>query len=344
MAQRLTDAIVKRLPVPVRGNRIHYDSDVGGFGARVTAAGARAYVLTYRIRAGRQRRFTIGRQPSGSALLPVTRPSASSSASTRAAIRLANSRTSAAQPTVHDLCDRVRSRASAAQAGIDAIRLPAPGPALHPPRAGAHEGGCGRVVRYRRHAPPDHQGGPSVPGQPGDRDGEQDVLARDPLAHAAGQSGQGDRAKSGTQAQALSERRRTGAAHRGAGGPRRPRGGRYRSPAAADRLPPWRSHGRAVGRPRPDGRDLDQAGKLHQAAHRSRLAAVGAGAAAAGRDTRADGFRMGVPGPDAPRATGSRSRRIGWRSARPPGSAACAFTTCGIRSRASWRAGEPRCR
>ncbi len=33
---------------------------MGGFGARVTAAGARAYVLTYRIRAGRQRRFTIG--------------------------------------------------------------------------------------------------------------------------------------------------------------------------------------------------------------------------------------------------------------------------------------------
>ena len=43
---------------------------------------------------------------------------------------------------------------------------------------------------------------------------------------------------------------------------------------------------RAVGRPRPDGRDLDQAGELHQAAHRSRLAAVGARAAAAGRDTR----------------------------------------------------------
>ena len=39
MAQRLTDAIVKRLPVPISGNKIHYDSDVGGFGARVTAAG-----------------------------------------------------------------------------------------------------------------------------------------------------------------------------------------------------------------------------------------------------------------------------------------------------------------
>ena len=57
---RLTDATVKRLPTPPDGNRIHYDVAVAGFGARVTAAGARSYVLTYRTRAGRQRRFTIG--------------------------------------------------------------------------------------------------------------------------------------------------------------------------------------------------------------------------------------------------------------------------------------------
>jgi integrase len=60
MSQRLTDAIVKRLPTPPDGNKIHYDADVGGFGCRVTAAGSRAYVLTYRTRAGRQRRYTIG--------------------------------------------------------------------------------------------------------------------------------------------------------------------------------------------------------------------------------------------------------------------------------------------
>ena len=60
MAQRLTDAIVKRLPVPASSNRIYYDTEVGGFGARVTAAGARSYVLTYRVRGGRQRRYTIG--------------------------------------------------------------------------------------------------------------------------------------------------------------------------------------------------------------------------------------------------------------------------------------------
>ena len=42
---RLTDAIVKRLPAPAKGNTITYDADVKGFGARVTAAGNRAFVL-----------------------------------------------------------------------------------------------------------------------------------------------------------------------------------------------------------------------------------------------------------------------------------------------------------
>ena len=32
--ERLTDAIVKRLPRPETGNRIAYDSDVAGFGCR----------------------------------------------------------------------------------------------------------------------------------------------------------------------------------------------------------------------------------------------------------------------------------------------------------------------
>jgi integrase len=60
---RLTDATVKRLPVPATGNRIHYDADVKGFGARVTAGGHRAFVLTYYNRRGRQRRYTIGSFP-----------------------------------------------------------------------------------------------------------------------------------------------------------------------------------------------------------------------------------------------------------------------------------------
>jgi integrase len=57
----LTDALIKRLQAPERGNRIVYDDVVVGLGARTTAAGAKAFVLTYTVRgSGRQRRFTIG--------------------------------------------------------------------------------------------------------------------------------------------------------------------------------------------------------------------------------------------------------------------------------------------
>jgi integrase len=60
---RLTDAVVKRLPAPAKGNRITYDPALPGFGVRITAAGHRAFVLTYWNRAGRQRRYTIGSFP-----------------------------------------------------------------------------------------------------------------------------------------------------------------------------------------------------------------------------------------------------------------------------------------
>jgi integrase len=67
MAMHLTDAIVKRLPIPAtKGNRITFDDAVPGFGCRVTAGGARSFILDYRNRLGRQRRITIGRYPSWS--------------------------------------------------------------------------------------------------------------------------------------------------------------------------------------------------------------------------------------------------------------------------------------
>lgn len=64
MAQRLTDRVVKGLPRPKAGNRVYYDDLVSGFGCRVTAAGARAFVLNYRRRSdGVERRYTIGSHP-----------------------------------------------------------------------------------------------------------------------------------------------------------------------------------------------------------------------------------------------------------------------------------------
>jgi integrase len=63
MAKHLADSIVKALPKPASGNRITYDDKVKGFGVRVTAAGTRAFILNYRTRSGRERRFTIGSFP-----------------------------------------------------------------------------------------------------------------------------------------------------------------------------------------------------------------------------------------------------------------------------------------
>ena len=59
MKRKLTNADVAKLAVPPKDNRIYYDSDVKGFGVRVTANGHRAFVVNYRIN-GRERRYTIG--------------------------------------------------------------------------------------------------------------------------------------------------------------------------------------------------------------------------------------------------------------------------------------------
>ena len=63
MSEHLTDKIVKQITAPKSGNRITYDGKIKGFGVRVTAAGSRAFILNYRTRSGRERRYTIGTYP-----------------------------------------------------------------------------------------------------------------------------------------------------------------------------------------------------------------------------------------------------------------------------------------
>jgi integrase len=64
MPLHLTDAIVKKLPPPERGSKVHYDTTVRGFGCCVTRAGARSFIFNYRVRStGRERRIVIGRYP-----------------------------------------------------------------------------------------------------------------------------------------------------------------------------------------------------------------------------------------------------------------------------------------
>lgn len=62
MATRLTDRIVRTLPPPEKGNRITYDTEVRGFGARITAGGSISFILNYRA-GHRERRYTIGAYP-----------------------------------------------------------------------------------------------------------------------------------------------------------------------------------------------------------------------------------------------------------------------------------------
>ena len=60
MAKRLTDRLAKALPPPASGNRITYDTEVKGFGFRVTAGDARAFVINYRINARERRSGGLG--------------------------------------------------------------------------------------------------------------------------------------------------------------------------------------------------------------------------------------------------------------------------------------------
>src|SRR5436190_7278493 len=74
----LSELTIKRLPVPATGNSITYFPGATiqgakaprGFGVRITASGARAFILNYRLR-GREHRFTIGAWPDWSALKAV---------------------------------------------------------------------------------------------------------------------------------------------------------------------------------------------------------------------------------------------------------------------------------
>jgi integrase len=74
----LNEEAVKALPIPECGNRITYYSGCvlqgiaapPGFGVRVTAAGIRSFILSYRHK-GKEHRITIGRYPTWSALTAV---------------------------------------------------------------------------------------------------------------------------------------------------------------------------------------------------------------------------------------------------------------------------------
>lgn len=63
---KITETYTKRADTPEKGNKVHYDDTIKGFGLRVTKAGAKSFVLNYSINR-RERRMTIGSYPAWTA-------------------------------------------------------------------------------------------------------------------------------------------------------------------------------------------------------------------------------------------------------------------------------------
>jgi integrase len=111
--QYLTDAAVRALPLPAKGKTIVLDGSrngerVKGFGVRITAAGARSYILRYTTRS-RERTFTIA-----DATIVTAAWARKEAKRLRYLIEeggdpLADVEAERAAPTVADLCDRFES-------------------------------------------------------------------------------------------------------------------------------------------------------------------------------------------------------------------------------------------
>jgi integrase len=103
---RLTDKLIRTLPVPASGNRIVYDSEVKGFGVRLTYRGAVAFVLTYRTQDGIQRRLTIGSWPDWAVATARQESAKLKRAVDQGEDPLATRQAQRALPTISDLAQR----------------------------------------------------------------------------------------------------------------------------------------------------------------------------------------------------------------------------------------------
>jgi integrase len=106
MNHHLTDAAIRRLPIPTKGNRVFFDSTVKGFGCRVTAAGSRSFILNYVTRGGRERRYTIGSCGDWTTTEARTEAKRLRQLIDQGGDPLADVQAERAAPTVTELCDR----------------------------------------------------------------------------------------------------------------------------------------------------------------------------------------------------------------------------------------------
>lgn len=102
----LTDEIVKGLPRPKSGYSIAWDKKIKGFGVRITTAGARSFVLNYRTRGGRPRRYTIGSFPDWKTVAARNEAIELKKQVDRGEDPMGDLAAHRAAPTVADLCTR----------------------------------------------------------------------------------------------------------------------------------------------------------------------------------------------------------------------------------------------
>jgi integrase len=113
MAERLTDNQLRDLAAPESGNKVYYDAPnkrgndwTPGFGLRVTAAGARSFILNYRTKDGIERRKTIGQYGAWTLLAARAEAQRLKRAIDQGADPVAEDRERRNAETVADLCQR----------------------------------------------------------------------------------------------------------------------------------------------------------------------------------------------------------------------------------------------
>jgi integrase len=107
--KRITQSLIRALTPPPTGNSIVWDSDVAGFGARITSAGAVAFVLNYTLNS-RERRYTIGKYRDWSPAAAREEAIKLRGDVSRGEDPLADREGRRAAPTMGELCDQYMER------------------------------------------------------------------------------------------------------------------------------------------------------------------------------------------------------------------------------------------
>src|ERR1022692_2564865 len=109
MSEKISEKILKNLAPPKHGNCITYDTQIPGFGVRITSAGAVSFILNYHIH-GRERRITIGKHPEWSVIAARNRALDLRREINDGDDPLEKRHQERSQPTVNDLCGEYLER------------------------------------------------------------------------------------------------------------------------------------------------------------------------------------------------------------------------------------------